>query len=143
MSRNVLKVDRNRFSNQQPNHYRNLLANVEHLLIWDKFLRAKMLAFTRSSHRRCSLRKDVLRNFAKFTGNYPCQGLFFKVAGLRLTPAQVSLPVNFAKFSRTPFFQNTSGRLLLICSHSTKCLLPKCLLGLQFYKLYTSHSYRV
>ena len=30
----------------------------------------------RSSHRRCSLRKYVLRNFAKFTGKHLCQGLF-------------------------------------------------------------------
>ena len=35
----------------------------------------------RSSHRRCTLKKDVLKNFAKFTGKH----LFFnKVAGLRL-----------------------------------------------------------
>ena len=38
----------------------------------------------RSSHRRCSVRKGVLRNFAKFTGKHLCQSLFFnKVAGLR------------------------------------------------------------
>ena len=37
----------------------------------------------RSSHRRCSVRKGVLRNFAKFTGKHLCQGfLFNKVAGL-------------------------------------------------------------
>ena len=36
----------------------------------------------RSSHQRCSLRKGVLRNFAKFTGKHLCQSLFFnKVAG--------------------------------------------------------------
>ena len=36
----------------------------------------------RSSHRRCSVRKDVLRNFAKFTGKHQYQRLFFnKVAG--------------------------------------------------------------
>ena len=49
-----------------------------------------------------------------------CQSLFFnKVAGRR--PAiifkkslwQRCFPVNFAKFLRTPFLQNTSGRLLL------------------------------
>ena len=57
----------------------------------------------RSSHRSCSVRKDVLRNFAKSTGKHLCQGLFFnKVAGL-----------NFAKFLRTLFLQNTSGRLFL------------------------------
>ena len=34
----------------------------------------------RSSHRTCSVRKDVLRNFATFTGKYLCQGLFFNKA---------------------------------------------------------------
>ena len=37
---------------------------------------------TRSSHQRCSVRKDGLRNFAKFTGKHLCQVLFpNKVAG--------------------------------------------------------------
>ena len=30
----------------------------------------------RSSHRRCSVRKTVLRNFAKFTGKHLCQSLW-------------------------------------------------------------------
>ena len=69
----------------------------------------------RSSHQRCSM-----KNFAKFTGKHPCQSLFFnKVTGLRpATLFKKSLwhrcfPVNFAKFLRVPFLQNTSGRLLL------------------------------
>ena len=38
----------------------------------------------RHSHWRCSIRKVVLRNFAKFTGKNLCQALFFnKVTGLR------------------------------------------------------------
>ena len=38
----------------------------------------------RSSHRRCSVRKGVLSNFAKFTGKHLCQSLFFnKVAVLK------------------------------------------------------------
>ena len=38
----------------------------------------------RSTHWRSSLRKDVLRNFAKFTGKHLCKSLFYnKVAGLR------------------------------------------------------------
>ena len=46
----------------------------------------------RSSHRRCSVRKSVLRNFAKFTGKHLCQGLFFnKVAGL---PKKVFLEIS-------------------------------------------------
>ena len=64
----------------------------------------------RSSHQRCSTKKGVLRNFAKLTGKHLCQSLFFnKVASLR----PVNFPVNFVKFLRIPFLQNTSGRLLL------------------------------
>ena len=78
-----------------------------------------LTAMFRSSHRRCSVKKGVLRNFAKFTGKHLCQRLFFnKVAGRPATLLKKSLwhrcfPVNFAKFLRTPFLQNTSGRLLL------------------------------
>ena len=35
-------------------------------------------------HQRCSKKKGVLKNFAKFTGKHLFHGLFFnKVAGLR------------------------------------------------------------
>ena len=45
--------------------------------------------------------KAVLRNLAKFTGKYLCQGFTFnKVVGLRLTRC---FRVIFAKFLRTPF----------------------------------------
>ena len=38
-----------------------------------------------STHRRCSVKKGDLRNFAKFAGKHLCQSLFFnKVAGLSL-----------------------------------------------------------
>ena len=38
--------------------------------------------YFRSSRTEVSCKKDVLRNFAKFTGKHLCQGLFFnKVAG--------------------------------------------------------------
>ena len=72
--------------------------------------------FTETIARRCSVRKAVLRHFAKFTGKHLCKSLFFnKVAGLR--PATFlkkrlwdrCFPVNFAKFLRTPFLQTTSG----------------------------------
>ena len=65
----------------------------------------------RSSHRRCSVKKGVLRNFVKFIVKHLCQCLFLnKVAGLRsATLLKKSLwhrcfPANFAKFLRTPFF---------------------------------------
>ena len=91
----------------------------------------------RSSDRRCSVRKDVLINFAKFTGKHLCQRLFFnKVAGPR--PATLLkkrlwdryFPVNFAKFLRTPFLKNTS------CGYFYK----KCL-ELAFY-LYIEKEHR-
>ena len=74
----------------------------------------------RSSHRRCSIKKGVPGNFVTFKGKDLRQSLFLnKVAGLR--PATLlkkrlwprCFPVNFTKFLRTPFSQNTSGRLLL------------------------------
>ena len=46
----------------------------------------KVLQFLQtSSHRRYSVGKGVLKNFAKFRGKYLCQDFFFnKVAGLSL-----------------------------------------------------------
>ena len=79
-----------------------------------------MIKKYKSSHQTCSMKKGVLRNFAKFKGKYLCQSLFFdKVAGLshaallKKRPWHRCFPVNFAKFLRTSFLQNTSGRLLL------------------------------
>ena len=56
------------------------------------------------------MQKCALRNFAKFTGKHLCQSLFLnKVAGLW----DRCFLVNFRKFLRTPFSQNTFGQLLL------------------------------
>ena len=70
----------------------------------------------RSSQRRCSVKKSVLRNFAKFTGKHLCQSLFSdKFSDLRLASSLKTrlwhrpFPMNFAKFLRTRFLQNTSG----------------------------------
>ena len=72
----------------------------------------------RISHRRCSVRTGVHKNFANLTGKHLCQSLFFdKVAGLG--PATLlkkrlwhsCLPVSFL---RTSCLQNTSRRLLLL-----------------------------
>ena len=77
-----------------------------------KFLKLSFFLY-RSSHRKCSVIKGVLRNFAKFTGKHLCQSLFFnKVAGLRppasnfikkWTPAQL-LSCEFCKISKNSFF---------------------------------------
>ena len=74
----------------------------------------------RSSHRRCSVRKVVHKNFTKFTGKHLFQSLLFNnIAGLM--PATLlknrlwrrCFPINFVKILRTPFLQNASVRLLL------------------------------
>ena len=45
---------------------------------------SRIIYLVRSSHQRCSVKKDVLRNFTKLTGKHMCQSLFFnKVSGLR------------------------------------------------------------
>ena len=69
----------------------------------------------RSSHRRCSVRKDVLRNLTKFTEKHLCQSLFLMKlqAFIKKRLRHRCFPVSFAKFLRTPFLQNPSGRLLL------------------------------
>ena len=94
-----------------------------------KFLRAVNLK--NINHRRCSLRKGVLRNFAKFIWKHLCQSFFVtKVTGLR--PAILlkkrfwhrCFPVNFAKFWRALFTQNTSGRLLLIVLNTHQEIMP-------------------
>ena len=64
-----------------------------------------------------------LKNFSKFIEKRLCQSLFFnKVLGLRSATLlkrrlwHRCFPVNFVKFLRTLFLQNTSRRLLLtIC----------------------------
>ena len=58
------------------------------------------------------MKKDVLRNFAKFTRKHLCQSLFINKVLKR--DSGTGFPVNFAKFLRTTFLQNTSGQLLFI-----------------------------
>ena len=81
-------------------------------LLWKCTLLYFLHGRCRSSHRRCSIEKGVLKNFAKFTGKYLRQSLFFnKVADLK--PAILlkkklrhrCFHVKFAKFLRTPFFR--------------------------------------
>ena len=82
------------------------------------------------------LKKGVLRNFTQFTGRHLCQRLFFnKAAGVKPVYSERRrlwhrcFPVNFVKFLRAPFLQNTSGRGLLFTGflkvffkkHGTQC----------------------
>ena len=70
---------------------------------------------SRSSHRRCSVKKGVRRNFAKFTGKHQFQSPFLNKPATFLKKClwHWCFPVNFAKFLRAPSLQNTYRRLLL------------------------------
>ena len=52
----------------------------------------------RNSHQRCSVKKGVVKNFAKFTGKHLCQRLFFNTCANTCTTCNICA---------------TSGRLLL------------------------------
>ena len=74
----------------------------------------------KSSCQEVFCEKAVLGNFAKFTGKYLYQSLFFNnIAGLRpvtlLTKRlwRKCFPVNFSKFRRTPFLAEHVQCLLL------------------------------
>ena len=83
----------------------------------------------RSCHRRCSVKKDVLKNFAIFTGKHLCliESPFNKVARLKTSQfikkrlQHLCLIVNIAKSLRTTILKNICERLLLM--RSGKCLL--------------------
>ena len=66
----------------------------------------------RSSHQRCSMKKGGLRNFTKFTAKNLCQSLR-PATLLNKRLWHRCFTVHFPKFLRTPFIQNTPGRLLL------------------------------
>ena len=57
-----------------------------------------------SRYRMCSIKKDVLKKFCKIQRERPVPQSF---------DLHMCFPVNFVKFLRIPFSQNTSGRLLL------------------------------
>ena len=85
-----------------------------------------LLKSLRSSHQRCSVKKVILRNFAKFTGKHLCQSPFLnKVASYRpkacnFIKKETLVQMFFREFSKflvTRFLQNTSGRLRLIVVH--------------------------
>ena len=88
----------------------------------------------RSSRPEVFCRNGILSNFAKFTGKYLCQSLYFNKVGpatlLKKRLWHRCVPVNFAKFLRTPFLKKTSGQLLLYMNNLGKFTL----LFLQFYQ---------
>ena len=85
--------------------------NIDYTKILDLFF---SIYQNRSSHRRCSGRKGILRNFEKLTGKHLCQSIFLnKVVGLLAcifikneALAQV-LSCEFCKISKNTCFYRT------------------------------------
>ena len=105
---------------------------------------------TRKSHQRCSVRKGVLRNFAKFTGKHLCQVLFYnKVAGpepatlLKKKLWHRCFPMNFAKFLRTPFHRTPLNDCFSTIQHFLPGNPSKVLNGQQQHKEVTFHWSRI
>ena len=72
-----------------------------------------MFVNSRSSHRRCSVKKCILKNFPKFTGKHLCWSLFFnKVAALRPAKSQV-FSCEFWEIFKNTFFTEHLQWLLL------------------------------
>ena len=95
----------------------------------------------RSSHRRCSIRKGVLRNFAKFTRNHLCQSPFFnKVAGpglqlyLKETLAQV------CEISKNPFSTEHLGTTTSECIKLINIFLHPHLIKLSASKMINNNK---
>ena len=85
-------------------------------------------SFTEAATRGVLYKKGVLKNFAKFTGKHLCQSLFLIESQappgtlLKRRLWHRCFPLNFAKFLRIPFLQNTSERLPLQLNISFRCL---------------------
>ena len=86
------------------------------------------IRYVPSSHQRCSVRKCVLRNFAKFTGKSLRQIIFLiKLQASDHRPTTLlkknlwnrCFPVNFVKFLRTPFYRTHLGNCFCTCNERT------------------------
>ena len=107
--------DWNQRTVDQDNIYDKSFQKLEYKLLYYNWnfwfyhlLQVPFYGVFRSSHQRCSIKKGVFKNFAKFTCKHLCRSIFFnEVEGLR--PA--TLLKKFCKFSK--IFKNTAGKLLL------------------------------
>ena len=82
----------------------------------------RRLRYLRSSHQRCSMKKGVLRNFAKFTGKHLCQSNYIK----KETLAQV-FSCEFCGISKITFFNRTPlGDCLWILQLRTRFQTAMC-----------------
>ena len=80
----------------------------------------------RNSHRRCSIKKGVFKNFSKFTGKHLCQSLFFNEVFLIKNQVQM-FSCEFCQISKYIFFTEhllTTAPGGLVVKHEIKNFNP-------------------
>ena len=84
--------------------------------------------FYRSNRPDMFCKKDVIRNFAKFTGNHLCQCLYFNmVAGfIKIETLAQVFPCEFCKISKNTFSYRTPPVAAFV-------LMKKCLLNFAWH----------
>ena len=93
------------------------------------------ILYYKSSRPEVFLRKGALKICCKFIEEHPCQSLVsikLLCNFIKITLRHGYFPVNLQHIFRTPFFKNTSGRLLLyttILYEITWSILPDRLVG--------------
>ena len=102
---------------------------------------------SQNGHRRCCIKKAVLKNFAIFRGKHLCWSLYFnKVSGLRpATSLKKRLrhrcfPANIAKFLRTAFFIDRTSPVVTSKSRQLRTLHLCHVLFLKPFKVFFSFS---
>ena len=75
-----------------------------------RFTCRRSVSTSASSYRRCSVRKDVLKNFGNFTGKNLCWSLFL----MKLQGFGQVFSCEFCKILKKTFLHDTSRRVLLV-----------------------------
>ena len=99
---------KNNLNNTNRNNIKYQVQNEKNGRIVELLIPTLNKIISRSSHQRGSLRKGVIRKFTKFTEKHLCQSFFSCCNKATATLLKKRLwyrcfPVDFAKFSRTPF----------------------------------------
>ena len=81
----------------------------------------------RSSHRMCSVKKGVLRNFAKFTGKHLCQRLFLKTNTSKNTISKNTFFTEHLRTTASDFIYDTKSQSVKFLSLDKTCFLLFCL----------------
>ena len=111
-------LNNNEISNELlVNKFNMILDKVDLCWMNKKSLRHTMnhrdlLCLFRSSHRKCSEKKDVLKNFANFTEKHLCWSLLQVYNFIKKRLQHWCFPVKFAKFLRTSILKKICERFV-------------------------------